>query len=204
MDRATSSAAARGRPREVCLRAGVRNVLSAWGRRRREDIDTEPREFRPHRFAETVDREFACGVLAFDGHAAVAEDRADVDHDWLIAFAQDRQSFADEFHRREEVYFHDRADAIGIRIGETAVSGDSGVVDQDVEAAELVVGRGECTLSNAGSVTSPTMQMARRPSLVIPRRLRRADLRGGRRGQDRHRAWQTQGPVRGRCRWMRR
>ncbi len=39
---------------------------------------------------------------------------------------------------REGVDFEDGAEATGIGFGETAVSGDAGVVDEDIEAAELL------------------------------------------------------------------
>ena len=60
-----------------------------------------------------------------------------------------RYRFADEFDGREEVHFHDRPHAAGIRVGESAVGGDARVVDQDIEAAELIAGCGECALANA-------------------------------------------------------
>src|SRR3954452_10827111 len=80
--------------------------------------------------------------------ASPTQDRADVDHNRLHAFAQHRDCFADEFDRCEEVYFHDWTHAFGARVGESAMRGHARVVDQDVEAAELVVSRRECSLSN--------------------------------------------------------
>ena len=112
-----------------------------------QDIDSQPRQFGPHRFAETVNRELAGRVFAFMRAAPPAQDRADVHHHRLRAFAQQRQRFANEFHGCEEVHFHDRPHASGIRVGESAVGGDARVVDQDIEPAELIAGCGECTLA---------------------------------------------------------
>ena len=81
-------------PGELC--GAFEQVFEMFGLRRAdgddEDIDSQPREFRPHGFAETVDREFAGRVLAFMRAAASAQDRADVDDDRLHAFAQDAVS----------------------------------------------------------------------------------------------------------------
>src|SRR6476620_2097279 len=75
--------------------------------------------------------------------ATSAEDGADVDNDRLAAFAENWNGFADEFSGRAEVNLHDRSDAIRIGFGESAVGGDAGVVDEDVEAAELIACCGE-------------------------------------------------------------
>src|SRR5215208_2740785 len=80
--------------------------------------------------------------------AASAQDRTHVDNDWLHALAQERNGGADEFDRREEVYFHDRSHAAGVGIDESAVGSNAGVVDENIKATELVLGRRECTLAH--------------------------------------------------------
>ena len=90
-----------------------------------------------------MDREFACAVFAFERDAAVAEDRADVHDERIMAFAEQGQGVADELDRGECVDFEDGAEATGVGFGEAAMGGDAGVVDENIEPAELLAGGGE-------------------------------------------------------------
>src|SRR4051812_6026446 len=113
-----------------------------------QNFDAEVRELRAHRFAETMNRKFAGRVLAFMRTAAPAQDRTHVDDDWLHALSQKRDRGADEFDRGKEVDFHDRPHAVRVGFGESAVSSNARVVDQNIKATELVFGGGECTLAD--------------------------------------------------------
>ena len=59
----------------------------------------------------------------------------------VFALPQEGQKSACRFRQAEEVHFHDLAQPLRTDLGEVAGGADAGIVDQDVEPAEVLQGR---------------------------------------------------------------
>lgn len=115
-----------------------------------EQVDAEAGEFWPKCFGEAMKRVLARRIDAFVRCCPFAENRPDVDDDRVSACAKQGDGLADQCDRREEVCVHDRPNAVRVRFGETAVRGDAGVVDEDIEAAKLIARGREGAFSIVG------------------------------------------------------
>ena len=103
-------------------------------------VDSQLGELGADRLAEALHGELAGRVFAAVRHAAMPEDRTDVDHDRTIALLQQRQREPDHLDGGEEIHFHQAADPIGVGVDEQTHRADAGVVDQNIQTAELLSG----------------------------------------------------------------
>ena len=109
-----------------------------------QHVDARWRKLRPQGVGKPVQGELARAVLALFRHGAVAEHRADIDDDRPLARSQQRQRFADELGRREEIDLHHLPQPGFVGLVEPAQRADAGVVDERIQAAEFASGQFEC------------------------------------------------------------
>jgi len=102
-----------------------------------QHVDPVPGELGADGFAESLHGEFAGAILAHAGHAAAREYGTDVDQHGLVAFFQQRQGRSCHLRQGEEIDLENRVQSLGIVVLESAQGTDAGVVDQNIQAAEV-------------------------------------------------------------------
>ena len=78
------------------------------------------------------------------------QDRVDVDHHRAVALPQQRQGQANQFRRGEEIDLHDLPQPLGRSVGKCTHRAAAGVVDQQVEPAESLLGPLDRGLAHLG------------------------------------------------------
>src|SRR4051794_5297875 len=123
------------------LRAVVGDELGADGARLDErDPDVTLGDLLAQRLAEGADRPLGRAVDAVAGARDAARHRADVDDVARALLEHDRQRGVRAVQKPEDVDLDHRAPLVGRRVDDRAEQHHAGVVDEDVEAAELGVG----------------------------------------------------------------
>ena len=98
-------------------------------------------ELGPDRLAESVYGELAGRVFAVMRHAAATEDRTDIDDDRPATLLEQGQGGAGHLDQGEEVDLHQPPHTLGIGRLEGTDRAHARIVHEDVQAAELRLGR---------------------------------------------------------------
>ena len=114
-----------------------------------QHVDAGRGELGPDRLAESMHGELAGRVFAIVRHAAATEDRTDIDDDRPPALFEQGQGGAGHFDQGEEVDLHEPPHPLGIGRLEGTDGADARVVDENVEAAEMRLGRFDAPLSGS-------------------------------------------------------
>ena len=108
-----------------------------------EHVDAVFCEFGADRFAEPGHGELAGGVERAAGERAFADDGRDVHNRRRVAFFEHGQERSGRFDEAEEVGLEDGAEDLRVGIHEVAGGPDASVVDEYIEAAEVLLSRGK-------------------------------------------------------------
>ncbi len=102
------------------------------------DVNAIARQLGPQRIGQSDERELARAVGSEMRHRHSAADGSDVDDASSAAAAQMRKRLHDQIERRPKMQIHRALEILALHVLERADLNNAGVVDHDVEAAEML------------------------------------------------------------------